>query len=85
MDSRTRKATFLHCRLAIADDEIYSRPAGELLQSNRDSMQALEATKREIGSRNFAAQYLQNPTPPDGNMIKSSGPRFLCSNPIHAL
>jgi len=66
---------------AIADDEIYSRPAGELLQSNRDSMQALESTKREIGSRNFAAQYLQNPTPPDGNMIKSSWLRRFQTTP----
>ena len=26
----------------------------------------------EIGSRNFAAQYQQNPTPPEGNLIKAS-------------
>jgi len=28
--------------------------------------------KREVGSRVFAAQYQQNPTPPDGNMIKAA-------------
>jgi predicted phage terminase large subunit-like protein len=31
-----------------------------------------QVIKREIGSRVFAAQYQQNPTPPDGNMIKAA-------------
>lgn len=56
---------------AVGKTEIYHRPAGELLQPNRDSLQTLDETKRELGSRIFAAQYLQNPTPPDGNMIKA--------------
>jgi predicted phage terminase large subunit-like protein len=56
----------------VADGEVYSRPAGELLQPNRDNMETLEEIKREIGSRLFAAQYQQNPTPPDGNLIKAA-------------
>jgi hypothetical protein len=37
----------------------------------------LEEIKREVGSRVFAAQYQQNPTPPDGNMIKAAWlPRY---------
>jgi predicted phage terminase large subunit-like protein len=56
----------------VADGEIYHRPIGQLLQPDRDSMEALEEIKREIGSRVFAAQYQQNPTPPDGNMIKAA-------------
>ena len=39
---------------------------------NRDSFEAIEELKREIGSRVFAAQYQQDPTPPDGNMIKAA-------------
>jgi predicted phage terminase large subunit-like protein len=35
-------------------------------------LEAIEELKREIGSRVFAAQYQQNPTPPDGNMIKAA-------------
>lgn len=54
----------------IGDGEVYHRPAGELLQPDRDSPEAMEDLKREMGSRVFAAQYQQNPTPPDGNMIK---------------
>jgi len=57
---------------AIADDEVYHRPAEELLQPDWDSCEELERIKIEIGSRNFAAQYQQNPTPPEGNLIKVS-------------
>ena len=56
----------------VADGEFYQRPAKELLQPDWDSLDELEKTKSEIGSRNFAAQYQQNPTPPDGNLIKAS-------------
>jgi hypothetical protein len=38
----------------------------------QDSFEGIEELKREIGSRVFAAQYQQTPTPPDGNMIKAS-------------
>jgi predicted phage terminase large subunit-like protein len=56
----------------IAKDETYTRPAGELLQPQRDSREAMEAKQVEIGSRRWAAQYQQNPTPAEGNMIKAS-------------
>jgi hypothetical protein len=57
---------------ATGPDEVYHRRVGELLQPDRDSLEAIEELKREIGSRVFAAQYQQNPTPPDGNMIKKA-------------
>jgi hypothetical protein len=47
----------------IGEGEVHHRPAGELLQPARDSLEALEALKREVGSRVFAAQYQQNTTP----------------------
>ena len=53
-------------------DEVHHRPIGQLLQPDRDSFEGIEELKREIGSRVFAAQYQQTPTPPDGNMIKAS-------------
>jgi phage terminase large subunit-like protein len=43
-----------------------------LLQPKRDSAEAIEELKREVGSQAFAAQYQQNPTPADGNMIKAA-------------
>ena len=57
---------------AVAEGEVHHRLAGELLQPDRDSPDANEEIKRNVGSRIFAAQYQQNPTPPDGNMIKAS-------------
>jgi hypothetical protein len=57
---------------AVAGGEVYHRPAGELLQPDRDSPESIEEVKRNVGGRIFAAQYQQNPTPPDGNMIKAS-------------
>jgi predicted phage terminase large subunit-like protein len=56
----------------VSEDEVYHRPAGQLLQLERDKPAAIEGLKREIGSRVFAAQYQQNPTPPDGNMVKAA-------------
>jgi predicted phage terminase large subunit-like protein len=56
----------------IGNDETYTRPAGELLQPQRDSREAFESIKRDIGSRLWAAQYQQNPTPADGNVIKAA-------------
>jgi len=56
----------------LSDNEVYHRPVDELLQPERDSHDALDELKRDLGSRIFAAQYQQNPTPPDGNMIKSA-------------
>jgi predicted phage terminase large subunit-like protein len=59
-------------RYALDTTEAYHRPVRELLPPRRDSFEALEELKREIGSRIFAAQYQQEPTPADGNMIKAA-------------
>ena len=55
----------------VADEEIYHRPAGQLLQPDRDAMEALEEIRREVGSRVFAAQY-QQIRPLGGNLIKAA-------------
>jgi predicted phage terminase large subunit-like protein len=55
----------------VSEDEVYHRPTGQLLQPGRDSPEALEELKLEVGSRVFAAHYQQTPTPPDGNMIRA--------------
>jgi predicted phage terminase large subunit-like protein len=59
------------CDYLIADGETRHRPAGEFLQPGRDTLDTLEEIKRSVGSYIFAAQYQQNPTPPEGNMVKS--------------
>jgi predicted phage terminase large subunit-like protein len=61
----------------VAKDETYTRRAGELLQPDRDRAEVFESKQQEIGSRLWAAQYQQNPTPADGNIIKSAWlPRY---------
>jgi predicted phage terminase large subunit-like protein len=61
----------------LAQAEVYNRPAEELLQPLRDKKETFEEIRRDIGSRVFAAQYQQNPTPPDGNLIKAAWiPRY---------
>jgi len=55
----------------IAEDQIYQRSAGEVLQPGRDKLATIEAQKLLCGSHIFAAQYQQNPTPSDGNLIKA--------------
>src|SRR6516162_2370125 len=57
---------------AVSDGEVYRRPTGELLQPDRDRPEVIEEIKLSVGSRIFAAQYQQNPTPPEGNMIKAA-------------
>src|SRR5262245_34245337 len=56
----------------IGRDDTYTRSAGELLQPQRDSREAIETKIREIGSRLWAGQDQQNPTPAEGNMIKAA-------------
>ena len=58
--------------ILIGKDEIYHRPTGQVLQPNRDSLDAVQELKRQVGSRIWAAQYDQNPTPPEGNTVKAA-------------
>lgn len=48
----------------------YHRKAGEVIDPTRESRENLEQLRRDLGSAQFAAQYQQNPLPPQGNLIK---------------
>ena len=48
----------------------YSRKAGELLHPEREPQSVLDELQRAIGGYNFAAQYQQQPIPPEGKIIK---------------
>lgn len=47
----------------------YLRKAGEALQPAYESLETLEKLRRDIGPFNFAAQYQQSPTTPDGQFF----------------
>lgn len=54
----------------IGKDEFYHRQTGEVLQVKRDTLEVLMDQKNQIGSRNWAAKYDQDPAPPEGNVVK---------------
>lgn len=58
------QTTTIHCR-----DFRYERPAGQALHAAREPVALLDATKRELGSANFAAQYQQAPLAQSGTLI----------------
>jgi hypothetical protein len=57
-------------RLGPNSRDVYCRRAGEVLHPEREPRAALDVLRRTLGSMNFSAQYLQNPLPQDGNIIK---------------
>src|SRR5262249_32970764 len=62
----------------VGEDEVHEREVGDLLQPTRDSLATYQALEQDMGSRHFAAQYQQNPTPVEGNMIQAAwlAPRY---------
>ncbi|MGU3539864.1 phage terminase large subunit [Methylobacterium sp. A54F] len=50
--------------------DLYVREAGEVLLPEREPAAILAETRRALGSRYYAAQYQQDPVPPDGNLIE---------------
>lgn len=48
------------------------RKEGNILHSSREGAALLARAKAELGSRNFAAQYQQEPVPDEGGMVKLS-------------
>jgi len=60
----------------------YRQAMGDVLDPVREPRDVLRRMERQLGPENFAAQYLQSPTPPGGGMIKTSWfPRFDPKNP----
>ena len=49
---------------------IVTRELGELLWPEREDADVLAKMKRAMGTRDYEAQYNQNPAPPEGAMIK---------------
>lgn len=77
-----RPADWTHLKLAAIENKPVSvafprsgqhitREAGEPLWESREGTQQLAAMKRALGSAAFAAQYQQEPAPPEGALIKA--------------
>lgn len=56
--------------IPVGPDRFYRRKVGELLHPEREPQSVLDDLRRSIGSYNFAAQYQQQPIPPEGEIVK---------------
>lgn len=52
--------------------EVHHFKAGEVLHPAREDREILEGIRAEMGSDRFSAQFLQNPVPASGNLIKAA-------------
>lgn len=59
-----------HYQIGDGAEAIYHRSKGEVLHPGRETLEWLEAAKRNLGTLNFSAQYQQNPLPSEGQVIK---------------
>lgn len=52
--------------------KLHHRKAGDILHPEHESAAALARIRAEMGSHRFAAQYLQDPVPAEGNLVKAA-------------
>jgi hypothetical protein len=57
-------------KVGRGEHEYYERKVGDPLHPEREPLSVLENLRTQLGSEIFAAQYLQSPLAPGGNMIK---------------
>jgi predicted phage terminase large subunit-like protein len=68
-------------QLSDNPEDVYVRPAGEVLHEEREPRDILEGLRRMQGSLLFSAQYQQNPVPADGNAIRRDWLRYYQTSP----
>ena len=59
-----------HERIAIGPGRFYEREPGDLLAPEHENWETVQRQKRQMGRRNFALQYMQDPTPEGGNIVR---------------
>ena len=62
--------------IAIGRDKVFRRRCGDVLHPERESREALDRVRDEMGSLKFSAQYQQRPVPAEGNLIRRDWLRF---------
>lgn len=72
-------------RYPLGGGKYHTQQVDDLLQPARDKLEEYNRLRSENGSRVFEAQYQQNPTPPDGHIIKREwltrfSPQLTCSS-----
>jgi predicted phage terminase large subunit-like protein len=69
--------------IPIGSDATHTYSAGDALQPERESLAVLDQIRREMGSLAFSAQYLQQPIPAEGNLVKRKWIRWYQEQPPH--
>ena len=67
--------------LRLTHGRVMHRATGDLLDPIRLTQQVLDRYRTEMGSFTFSAQYQQQPTPVDGNLIKRAWFKFYATLP----
>jgi predicted phage terminase large subunit-like protein len=62
--------------IALGSGRTVHRRVGDILHPERESKEALERIRAEIGSLMFSAQYQQQPVPLEGNLVRRDWFRF---------
>jgi predicted phage terminase large subunit-like protein len=68
-------------RIAIGSHAVHIRRKGEALQPAREPLVVLDRIRAEMGSLTFSAQYLQEPVPLEGNLIKREWLKTYATGP----
>ncbi len=68
-------------RYPISPTAFYDRKVDEVLDPIREPREALDEMRRAIGSMQFSAQYMQEPVPPEGNLVHRAWLRFYDEEP----
>ncbi len=55
---------------SLSERHSFVRPVDDVLHPERESFERLMEAKRQLGTMQFAAQYLQSPVPESGNLIR---------------
>lgn len=67
--------------IPVGPDEVHVYREGELLHPDRLGHEGLKEIKATAGTYNFSAQYLQQPTPLEGSMVRWGWFRFYDGEP----
>ena len=57
-------------RFELPDGRVFTRKPGDVLHPEREPLSVLQELRRQMGVYDFSAQYLQQPVPFDGEIIK---------------
>ena len=74
--STCRQLPWTTAVIPLGRGRVMTRRSGDILHPERESKDALDRIKAEIGSLKFSAQYQQRPVPLEGNLIRRDWFRY---------